>query len=128
MSENNDFTNKNRSENTKTMSIPEPERVARLDPTSIVAIHKLAYLFEKMHLTEYLTYMKKPGKVIWLNFVAGLSRGLGFAFGMTVLFGLMLYLLGRMVDLPLIGQWIAKIVEIVNQEIDLGSSSFPNGH
>ena len=99
-------------------SIPEPAQTVRLEPETVVRLHRLADIFERMNLAQYLAFMSSPRRILWFNFVAGLARGLGFAIGMTVLFGLTLYLLGHMVDLPLIGKYIAKIVAVVNEEIN----------
>lgn len=57
-------------------------------------------------------------KTTALNFLDGMVRGFGFVLGTTLLFGLFLGLLSRMVTIPLIGKTVANIVEIVTQELD----------
>jgi hypothetical protein len=102
---------------TDVFKIPDTAETIKLEPGTVTRLHKLADIMERMNLSEYLNYMRMPHRVIWLNFVSGIARGLGFAVGMTILFGLLLYVLGRMVDIPLIGKYVAKIVSIVQQEL-----------
>jgi hypothetical protein len=58
---------------------------------------------------------KISGKLIWTNFLIGLARGLGMAIGLTILVALLIYILNQLIDLPLIGKWIAKLIEIIEQ-------------
>lgn len=95
----------------------KPEKVVSIESES--ALRKLAFIFERMRIADYITYMQNPFRVLWLNFLAGVARGLGIAIGMTVLFAVLLYILGHMVDLPLIGKFIAKLVNIVHQELKI---------
>ncbi len=99
----------------KTFSLPDPGASVRLEPETIMNINKLADIFERMNLTDYLTNMTKPKRIIALSFVIGIARGLGFVIGMTMVFGLVLVVLGKMIDLPLIGRYIAEIVDLVNE-------------
>ncbi len=104
---------------TKVFTIPDPAREFRLDPVTINGIQKLAYIFERMNLSEYISIMQDKRKIIFNNFIAGLARGFGFSIGMTVLLGVLVYILSHMVDLPLIGKYIAHIVQIVQEEVKM---------
>ncbi len=99
----------------KTFSLPDPGASVRLEPETIMNINKLADIFERMNLTDYLTNMTKPKRIIALSFAIGIARGLGFVIGMTMVFGLVVVVLGKMIDLPLIGRYIAEIVDLVNE-------------
>lgn len=82
-------------------------------------LEKLTFAIEKMNLAEYTNLLQNPWRLLWVNFLAGSARGLGIGFGFAVLTALLLYVLrGLMVaNLPLIGDFIATIVRIV--EINL---------
>lgn len=58
-------------------------------------------------------------KLIWMNFLVGLARGLGMAIGFTLLGAAVLYVLKFIVklNLPLIGQFIAEMVKIVQKSL-----------
>ena len=56
-------------------------------------IEKLAIYFEKANFAEYVELLSKPWKLLWLNFISGLFRGLGVAIGMTVIFAIVIFIL-----------------------------------
>jgi len=89
------------------------ERVKRLDTT----LGKLASCMERINLGEYLNLLQSPRRLLYLNLVSGVARGFGMAVGMTLIFGVFLYILSKMVDIPLIGAYLAKIVKIVTTEL-----------
>ncbi len=97
--------------------IAEPLKEYKLDSDTIVSLHKLARVFERMNLSEYLAMMQKPSRIVFNNFIAGIARGFGFSIGMSLLVAVLLFALSHMVDIPLIGKYIAKIVEIVQEEM-----------
>ena len=76
---------------------------------------------ERTGLTEFIAYVKSPWKVIWVNLLAGMARGVGIVIGMTIVIAFILWLLGKFVDFPLIGRYfqdlkgtIEKFSEIKN--------------
>lgn len=76
----------------------------------------LAQVLEKMNLSEYITYLNNPRRMLLINFANGLVRGLGIAIGASILAGIFLIMLRRLVflNLPVIGGFIAELVKIVN--------------
>ena len=81
-------------------------------------LKKLDNLNEKIQgitLAEYTEMLKSPKKMIWVNFLAGLARGLGIAIGATVLGALFLIILFKIgqLNLPIIGKFIARIIKVV---------------
>ena len=78
-------------------------------------LSKLASRLESMRVAEYMELLEKPGKLILINFIAGISRGLGIAIGATVVFALLLEGLRRLIllNIPGIGSFIADVVRIV---------------
>ena len=77
----------------------------------------LAKTLEMMRLVEYIAYLNRPGRLLWLNFLVGLARGLGTALGAGLLAGFAYLLLKRMVvlNLPVIGGLISELSKYVNQ-------------
>lgn len=78
-------------------------------------VDELSRHLEKFNLAEYLNLLNRPGRYLMLNFLGGLSRGFGIALGFTLLGALVLWALQRLVmlNLPLIGDFIADLVRIV---------------
>ena len=81
-------------------------------------LEKLNQIAERIHsiqVAEYIELVRSPRRMIIINFIAGLARGFGFAIGATVLgaiFLIFLFKLGQL-NLPVIGEFIARIVKIV---------------
>ena len=53
------------------------------------ALKETAAFLEKARMAEYVAIMSDPRKNIWLNFVAGVARGVGMVVGVTIIGGLM---------------------------------------
>jgi len=71
------------------------------------------------NVCEYQEFLEKPAKVLWINFIRGVASGLGMAIGFTILGAMVIYFLKSMVNLnlPLIGQYIAELVKIVQDNM-----------
>lgn len=63
--------------------------------------------------------LQRPRRLIYVNFVAGLARGLGMAVGFTILGALVVYILRLLVllHLPGISSFIATVIRLVRQEL-----------
>jgi len=82
-------------------------------------IDELAIGMEKMKLAEYIQFLNNTRRMLIVNFLAGLARGFGMAIGFTVLGAIALYFLRRIAyeNLPIIGDFIAEIVKIVQNHL-----------
>ena len=83
-----------------------------------ILLDKLAELsqqLEKYNIAAYLEQLNNPRRYLMVNFIGGVVRGFGIALGMTILGAFILYFLQRLVvlNLPLIGDFIAELVRIV---------------
>lgn len=63
---------------------------------------------------EMLFLYKHPWQLLWINFLAGLSRGVGLTVGTALFLALAAYVLGKFITLPLIGEYIARLLDIVD--------------
>lgn len=84
-------------------------------------LNELSLMLEKLKLADYLKHMNYTRRMVWVNFLGGLARGFGIAMGFTLLGALVIYLLQQsfLNNLPVIGEFIADIVEIANQRLQL---------
>ncbi|MEW6696014.1 MAG: DUF5665 domain-containing protein [Bacillota bacterium] len=78
-------------------------------------IDALARNMEKMKLAEYVELLEDTKRLLWVNFISGIARGLGIAVGFTILGAVVLYLLQKLLllNLPVVGGFIAQIVQMV---------------
>ncbi len=98
------------------MESDEPRRLLHMLNEKV---SDLAVKIEKMKLAEYVQLLNRPWRLMYINFIAGLGRGVGIAVGFTILGALVLYLLKYLVvlNLPWIGGFIAEIVRMVQLKI-----------
>ena len=82
-------------------------------------VDDLVLAMEKMKLAEYVEYLHNTKKMLFTNLIAGVARGLGMAIGFTILGAFVIILLQQLVvlNLPLIGDFIAELVRIVNDRM-----------
>lgn len=57
-------------------------------------------------LEDYLLYLRSPLRIMWINFLAGIFRGLGAVVGATVVVAALLWLLTLIVSFPVIGEYV----------------------
>lgn len=78
----------------------------------------LARIVHGTQFTEYLDLIQDTRRLILMNFVLGVTRGLGMAIGFTLLGALVFLLLKQIVlwNLPVISDFIAQIVRLVQMQ------------
>lgn len=83
-------------------------------------LDRISLYMEKMKLVDYVYYLENPRKMLFANFLGGLARGFGIAIGFTLLGAIVIYVLQIVVKwkLPLIGEFISQIVEIVQDNMN----------
>lgn len=74
---------------------------------------------EKMKIADYVKLLDNPRRLFFLNFMAGLARGLGIAVGFTILGAMVLYTLRQliMLNLPLISEFIAEVLKMTQLKL-----------
>ncbi|MBC9783299.1 hypothetical protein GJ688_01260 [Heliobacillus mobilis] len=82
-------------------------------------MNSLSEDIEKIKVSEYVEMLNNPKRMMYLNFLAGMARGLGMTVGFTILGAVALYILRELVvlNLPLIGGFIAEIVRMVQVQL-----------
>lgn len=66
---------------------------------------------------DYVNYMGRPWYIFWFNFLVGLSRGLGFVIGATVLVAFFLWIMTRILtQLPFVGNFFEIMSEFFSPE------------
>lgn len=93
------------------------------DPEGLTGkIDELSRAMEKMRLAEYVELLDNPRRLLYVNFLIGIARGFGSAIGFTILAALVIYFLQQLIvlNIPVIGEFIAEIVSIVQTQLKLG--------
>ncbi|MDA8064950.1 MAG: DUF5665 domain-containing protein [Thermaerobacter sp.] len=83
------------------------------------ALERLSSRLETMHIARYVELLDNPRRLIYLNLLAGLFRGVGMGVGFTLIGAALLYVLKAsfMQHLPYVGKVVADIVRIVQLEL-----------
>ena len=76
-------------------------------------------LLMRSNIEGFVDLLSKPLRLVYLNFIAGMARGFGIAIGLSLISALFLSILARLasLNLPLISNFIARIVRLVNDEL-----------
>lgn len=82
---------------------------------------KVAEDMERSQMAEYVDLLNRPFSLIWRNLLAGTARGIGIAIGFTFFAATIVYVLQMLgaLNLPIIGDYIADIVRIVQHQLDV---------
>lgn len=83
-------------------------------------LQHIASEMERTHIAEYVDLLNRPISLIWRNLLAGTARGVGIAIGFTFFAATILYVLRILgaLNLPIIGDYIADIVRIVQIQLE----------
>ncbi|WP_138493425.1 DUF5665 domain-containing protein [Paenibacillus pinistramenti] len=93
------------------------ERVNRIYSLTVWLANEL----EKSRIADYTQLLHKPFRLIMLNLISGIARGVGYAIGLTFFAATIIYLLQALgaLNLPIIGDYIADLVRIVQRQLQL---------
>ncbi|MCE5300765.1 MAG: DUF5665 domain-containing protein [Spirochaetia bacterium] len=89
------------------------------DPFDLSLDQKLAAMFEAKNIEEFIDIRSRPLRLIFWNFVIGLSRGFGFLLGASVVGVILLAImkkgLAQLGGMPWIGEKAAEILMNVEE-------------
>ena len=65
-------------------------------------------------LTEYVKLSQKTGRILWLNFLSGIARGLGFSIGASLVLAVLYKILARIINMN-----IPYLTELLQQIMNM---------
>ena len=57
----------------------------------------------------FIQYVSSPWRIVWVNFLAGVFRGLGALIGASIVLALIVWVLTLLVDVPLVGEYAKDV-------------------
>ena len=65
-------------------------------------------------LAEYVKLSQQTGKILWLNFLSGIARGLGFSIGATLVLAVVYKILARIIsmNIPYLTELLQQIMSM----------------
>ncbi|ODP30388.1 DUF5665 domain-containing protein [Paenibacillus sp. PK4536] len=76
-------------------------------------LDQIAESLDKAEIQDIIENYSSVKRRLVVNFVAGAARGLGLSLGTIVILAILGFILSQMVSLPLIGNYIAQILDYV---------------
>lgn len=70
---------------------------------------ELIKTFEAAGVVDYLQYLQSSKRILWTNLQAGIAKGFGITIGATVVLGIFIWILTKLVSLPFIGEHFEKV-------------------
>lgn len=67
---------------------------------------------------NFMRYLANPWRMMWVNFIAGIFRGLGAVIGASVVIAIMVWLLSLFVNTPLIGKYARQVEQEIQTHLD----------
>lgn len=81
----------------------------------IKAAKELSKEVRKLKRLEVIRIFKHPAKFFWFSFMKGVAVGLGTVFGLTVVLSLLIYLLGKIEFVPIVGEFVQEVIEQISE-------------
>jgi len=69
-------------------------------------------------MEDFIQYVSSPWRIVWVNFLAGIFRGLGALIGASIVLALIVWVLTQLVDVPLVGEYAKDIKESMASYIE----------
>ena len=79
---------------------------------------ELIKAFQAGGVVDYLQYLQSGKRIMWTNFLAGISRGFGITIGMTVVLGIFIWILTQLVSLPFVGEFFEKVEGQIHEYVE----------
>ena len=98
---------------------PEEERSPESPGMLLRQIDRWIASMERLRLADYVRYVDDRKRMFWTSFFGGVARGVGMAVGFTILGAVLVLVLQDLAkhNLPLIGDFLAQIVNVVQNRL-----------
>jgi hypothetical protein len=82
-------------------------------------LNQILSRMEGVKIAEYVELVNNTKRMLFINFIAGIARGLGAAIGFIFLGAVMVWFLGKLAvwNIPIVGDYITEIVRIVMEKL-----------
>lgn len=76
-------------------------------------LDKLEEMTTQGRIKDIIYHFSDKKEVIKVNLIAGVARGVGLTVGTAIFIGLLIIILVNMIDLPLVGNYIANLLDMI---------------
>lgn len=100
--------------------LDKQQEQSKLIATLNEQVQNLSFNMEKSQIADYILLLQRPRRLILMNLLSGISRGIGIAIGVTIFTSSAVYLLQYIgaLNIPIIGDYIADLVKHVTYQLE----------
>ena len=69
-------------------------------------------------LENFVCYLSNPWRLMWVNFLAGIFRGLGAVVGASIVIAGIIWLASLFVNMPLVGKYAEQLEQAVQNYVN----------
>ena len=82
------------------------------DAQKIEQLDQLVKRLDSSGIAEYVKLSQRTGNILWLNFLSGVARGLGFTIGTTLVLAVVYKIVSHIIsmNIPFITEWLQDII------------------
>lgn len=86
-----------------------------MDDEQFDRIDKLAERLENSGIAEYVKLSQNTGRILWLNFLSGVARGLGFTIGTAFIVAVIYKVLSKLIsmNIPYLTHMLEELVRMI---------------
>ena len=82
----------------------------------ITQLEKLADRLERMRFGDYVTNLNKTTRIIWINLLAGISRGVGLTIGATVVIMIIFKIISAVISMNV--PYLSPMMQEIKQTLE----------
>ncbi len=79
------------------------------------SILTLTKFVKQLRSKRYLQMVDNPKKFLGYSFLLGVVRGIGFAFGASLIFAFIIWILSKLIIVPFLGDWVINILDYIQK-------------
>lgn len=86
-----------------------------MDDKQAEKMDQLIRRLDSSGIHEYLRLSQNTGKILWLNFISGIAKGLGFTVGTALVLAVVYKIVSRIIsmNIPYITEWLQNLIIMV---------------
>ena len=94
----------------------------------ITQLEKLADRLERMRFGDYVTNLNKTSRIVWINLMAGISRGVGLTIGATLVIAIIFKIISAVISMnvPYLSPMMQEIKQTLESRYNPSRHSSPS--
>lgn len=82
----------------------------------ITQLEKLADRLERMRFGDYVTNLNKTSRIVWINLMAGIARGVGLTIGATLVIAIIFKIISAVISMNV--PYLSPMMQEIKQTLE----------